>query len=87
MWGAIIFVVLYLAAFPRPPCRQVGEVLDERARHIARDLDGARAAKARADAGMAEATDATAKARADAQAAVDAALEEAKVPPPHSPRP
>ena len=51
VWGAIIFVVLYilLSRFALP---KVGEVLEERAAHIARDLEGARAAKSKADAGM-----------------------------------
>jgi F-type H+-transporting ATPase subunit b len=77
VWGAIIFIVLYilLSRFALP---KVGEVLEERAAHIARDLEGARAAKTQADAGMAEAAEAVAKARADAQAAINAALEQAK---------
>lgn len=77
VWGAIIFVVLYilLSRFALP---KVGEVLEERAAHIARDLEGARAAKSKADAGMDAAAEAVAKARADAQAAINAALEQAK---------
>jgi len=77
VWGVIIFVVLYILvskfALPR-----VGSVLDERAGHIAADLDSARQASQRAEAGKAEAVAATAKARSEAQAAVNAALEEAK---------
>lgn len=77
VWGAIIFIVLYLilSRFALP---KVGEVLEARASHIARDLEAARASKEKADAGMAEATQAIAKARAEAQAAVNAALDEAK---------
>ncbi len=77
VWGAIIFIVLYivLSRFALP---RVGEVLEARASHIARDLEAARTSKERADTGMAEATQAIAKARAEAQAAVNAALDEAK---------
>jgi F-type H+-transporting ATPase subunit b len=77
VWGVIIFVVLYIVA-SRVALPKVGEVLEQRAGHIARDLEGAHAAKARADTGMSEAAAATAKARADAQASVNTALEEAK---------
>ena len=77
VWGAIIFVVLYILA-AKLALPKVASVLEERATNIARDLDGAHAAKASADAGMAEAATATAKARAEAQAAINAALEEAK---------
>jgi F-type H+-transporting ATPase subunit b len=77
VWGAIIFVVLYIL-LSRTGLPMVASVLDERAAKIGKDLDEARAAKASADAGMEEADRATAKARADAQAAINAALEEAK---------
>jgi F-type H+-transporting ATPase subunit b len=77
VWGAIIFIVLYVLA-SRVTLPKVGAVLEERASHIARDLEGAQAAKTRADADMAEAVAATAKARAEAQAAINAALDEAK---------
>jgi len=77
VWGALIFIVLYIL-LSRVALPKVGEVLEERAHHIARDLETAQAAKARADAGMADAAEATARARADAQAAVNAALETAK---------
>ena len=77
VWGASIFTVLYLllSRFVLP---KVGEVLEERASHIARDLEAARASKEKADSGMAEATQAIARARSEAQTAVNAALEEAK---------
>jgi F-type H+-transporting ATPase subunit b len=77
VWGAIIFIVLYLL-LSRTGLPLVASVLEERGTRIAKDLDEARAAKASADAGMAEAEQATAKARAEAQAAINAALEEAK---------
>jgi F-type H+-transporting ATPase subunit b len=77
IWGVIIFVVLYVV-LSRQGLPLVESVLEERAGHIARDLEGARAAKATADAGLAEAAAATAKARADAQASIAAAVDEAK---------
>jgi F-type H+-transporting ATPase subunit b len=77
VWGAIIFGVLYIL-LSRTGLPLVASVLEERSAKIARDLDEARAAKASADAGMAEADQATAKARAESQAAINAALEEAK---------
>ena len=77
VWGAIIFVVLYIL-LSRSGLPLVASVLEERATKISKDLNEARAAKASADAGMAEADQATAKARAEAQAAINAALEEAK---------
>jgi F-type H+-transporting ATPase subunit b len=77
VWGAIIFFVLYLM-LSRSGLPMVASVLEERAATISKDLDEARAAKARADAGMAEADQATAKAKAEAQAAINAALNEAK---------
>jgi F-type H+-transporting ATPase subunit b len=77
VWGAVIFIVLYILArgFALP---KVGQVLEERARHIARDLETAQDAKTKADSAVAEMTEATAKARADAQAAINAALDQAK---------
>lgn len=77
VWGAIIFVVLYIM-LSKTGLPMVASVLEERAARIAKDLDEARAAKTNADAGMAEADQATAKARAEAQAAINAALEDAK---------
>ncbi|WP_158930522.1 F0F1 ATP synthase subunit B' [Acidisphaera sp. S103] len=77
VWGAIIFALLYWI-LSRAGLPLVASVLEERGTKIARDLDEARAAKASADAGMAEADQATAKARAEAQAAINAALDEAK---------
>ncbi len=77
VWGAIIFVVLYILA-SRFALPKVADVLEERATHIARDLETAQSSKAKADAGMAESVAATAKARAEAQAAINTALETAK---------
>ncbi len=77
VWGALIFIVLYLL-LSRQALPKVGAVLEERATHIARDLESAQQAKAQADAGQAEAASATAKARSEAQAAINAALDEAK---------
>ena len=77
VWGAIIFVVLYLL-LSRTGLPMVESVLEERAAKISKDLDEARAAKAMADAGMMEADQATARARAESQSAINAALDEAK---------
>jgi F-type H+-transporting ATPase subunit b len=77
VWGAIIFGVLYIM-LSRTGLPMVASVLEERATKISRDLDEARAAKASADAGMTEAEQATAKARAESQAAINAALNDAK---------
>nr|WP_294545131.1 F0F1 ATP synthase subunit B' [uncultured Rhodopila sp.] len=77
IWGAIIFLLLY-RLLSRNALPLVSSVLEERAAKISLDLDGARAAKARADAGVEEANAATARARADAQHAINAAVAEAK---------
>jgi F-type H+-transporting ATPase subunit b len=77
VWGIVIFAILYvLARYTALP--KVEAVLEERAKRIAGDLEGAKDAKTRADAGMRAAADATAKARAEAQAAINAALETSK---------
>jgi F-type H+-transporting ATPase subunit b len=77
VWGAIIFVVLYLLA-SRIALPQVASVLQERANHIARDLENAQQAKTKSDQAAAEVAEATAKARAESNAAINAALDEAK---------
>lgn len=77
VWGAIIFIVLYILA-SRVALPKVGSVLEERAAHIARDLDAARQAKAESDAAVAELTQATREAHAGAQAQIAEALEAAK---------
>jgi F-type H+-transporting ATPase subunit b len=77
LWGAVIFVLLYiLARWTALP--QVESVLTARAQRIASDLDGAKDAKARAEAGEKAAAAATASARAEAQSAINAALETAQ---------
>jgi F-type H+-transporting ATPase subunit b len=77
VWGAIIFAILYWL-LSRVALPKVGEVLEERARKIAGDLETAQAAKGRADAAAREVTQATARARAEAQAAINAAADAAK---------
>jgi F-type H+-transporting ATPase subunit b len=77
VWGAIIFAVLYVL-LSRVGLPRVGEVIEQRARHIAADLETARASKARADSAAKEVADATARARGEAQAAINAALDAAK---------
>jgi F-type H+-transporting ATPase subunit b len=77
LWGALIFVILYVLA-SRTALPTVEAVLQERARRIAADLEGAKDAKTRADAGIQAAAAATAQARSEAQAAINAALESSK---------
>lgn len=77
VWLVIIFVVLYLI-LGRWALPQVGEVLQHRAQTIAADLDVARAAKAQADAAVAEQRTATREAQARAQAAVNEAVATAR---------
>lgn len=77
VWMAVIFFILYLlVSFWALP--QVDEVLAERARRIAADLETARAAKAEADAAVVELTEATRRAHAEAQGAIAAAIGQAK---------
>ncbi len=77
VWGAIIFVLLYimLARWALP---KVATVVDARHAIIAGDLETARAAKAEADGAVAELIAATREARAGAQAAVATATQTAK---------
>jgi len=77
LWGAVIFLILYILA-SRTALPKVGAVLEARAERIAGDLEDAKDAKVRADAGIQAAADATAKARSEAQAAINAALESSK---------
>ncbi len=77
VWGAIIFIVLYILA-SRFALPKVSDVLEQRAMHIARDLQSAQASKVKADAGMTEAMAAITKARAEAQTAINTALDAAK---------
>jgi F-type H+-transporting ATPase subunit b len=77
VWGAIIFALLYVL-LSRVGLPRVSEVIEQRARHIATDLETARASKSRADSAAREVAEATARARGEAQAAINAALDAAK---------
>lgn len=77
VWGAIIFIVLYIL-LSRGGLPRVAAVLDQRAAKIASDLDAARAAKAKADADAQQARTAHDGARAEAQAAINTAVTAAK---------
>lgn len=77
IWGAGIFLVLYLL-LSRWALPQVASVLAERTAKIRGDLDVARSAKATADAAVAELTEATQRARVEAQAAINRASDRAK---------
>jgi F-type H+-transporting ATPase subunit b len=76
-WGAIIFVVFLLLCW-RWGLPQVANVLEHRAASIAADLDKARAAKEAADRSAAEMAQGIARARAEAQNSINAALDAAK---------
>src|ERR1700758_2184517 len=73
VWGAIIFIVLYIL-LSRGGLPQVASVLEERAARISADLDAARAAKAKADADAAQSKAAYEQARAEAQTAINKAV-------------
>ena len=77
VWGAILFALLYvlLSKWALP---KVGSVVEDRRGRIAGDLDTARSAKSEADAAVAELTEATRRARAEAQASIAAATQQAK---------
>lgn len=77
VWGAIIFVVLYLL-LSRAGLPNVASVLEERTASISAELEAARAAKAKADIDTAQAQSARDRAHADAQASINAAVNEAK---------
>lgn len=77
VWLGIIFFALYLL-LARWALPQVSVVLEARAARIGADLDAARAAKASADAAVAELIAATKQAQAEAQAEVTGAVEAAK---------
>jgi F-type H+-transporting ATPase subunit b len=77
VWLFIIFGLLYfvMAQYALP---QVASVLEARRARIEGDLERAQDAKLRADGAMAEHQAATAKARAEAQAAITAATQQAQ---------
>jgi F-type H+-transporting ATPase subunit b len=77
VWMAIIFLVLYLL-LSRWALPQVASVLEMRANRIQADLEAAHAAKAQADAAVAELTAATREAQATAQAEIAGAVATAK---------
>jgi F-type H+-transporting ATPase subunit b len=76
VWMLIIFGALYLvmAQYALP---QVESVLAARRARIGSDLESAQAAKQRADAALAEHQAATARARTESQAAINAAAQRA----------
>jgi F-type H+-transporting ATPase subunit b len=76
-WGAGIFIVLYLL-LARVGLPKVGSVMEERATHIAADLETARAQKSQADAAAAELTATIQRSRAQAQAEINQAVNRAK---------
>jgi F-type H+-transporting ATPase subunit b len=76
VWMLIIFGLLYyvMAKYALP---QVESVLEARRQRIEGDLESAQASKQRADAAMAEYQAATARARAESNAAINAAAAQA----------
>jgi F-type H+-transporting ATPase subunit b len=76
-WGAIIFALLYVL-LSRLALPRVGQVIEQRARHIASELETAEESKGRADEAAKQMAEATARARAEAQASINAALDAAK---------
>jgi len=77
VWGAVIFLALYLL-LSRWALPQAATVLKHRADTIAADLDAARLAMAKSDGAVADLAAATAKARAEAQAAITKASDQAQ---------
>jgi F-type H+-transporting ATPase subunit b len=75
--GAAIFVVLYVL-LARIGLPKVGAVIEQRAVHIAADLDAAKAQKAQADAAVAELTATLQRSRAEAHAEINQAVDQAK---------
>jgi F-type H+-transporting ATPase subunit b len=76
-WGAGIFALLYLL-LSRIGLPKVGAVIEERAVHIAADLEAAKGQKAKADAAVAELTATMQRSRAEAQAEITRAVDQAK---------
>ena len=73
VWLLVIFGLLYVV-MAQVALPGVASVLEERRRRIGGDLEAAQAAKARADAALAEHRSATAKARSEGQAAIAEAV-------------
>jgi F-type H+-transporting ATPase subunit b len=76
-WGAAIFIVLYVL-LSRVGLPKVGAVLEERAAHIAADLQAAQVQKVQADSAVAELTATIQRSRAEAQAQINLAVDQAK---------
>jgi len=76
-WGAVIFVVFFLLCWLWG-LPQVAGVLERRSAAIAADLETARQSKTTADQFVAEMTQGILRARAEAQASINKALEAAK---------
>ncbi len=76
-WGAAIFALLYIL-LSRVGLPKVGAVIEQRAVHIAADLEAARAQKAQADAAVAELTATMQRSRAAAQGEINQAVDQAK---------
>lgn len=77
VWGAIIFVLFYLAV-SRIGLPRVGAVLEQRATRIATDLEQARLAKETADRSVAELNEARRLAYSESQRAIADAVAKAK---------
>ncbi len=77
IWGAVIFVVLYIL-YARWALPGVAAVMETRAARIAGDLQAASVAKDAATAAAAQSAAASRQARAEAQEAVNRAVEQAK---------
>jgi F-type H+-transporting ATPase subunit b len=76
-WGAGIFIVLYVL-LSRIGLPKVGAVIEQRAVHIAADLDAAKAQKTQADTAVAELTATIQRSRAAAQGEINQAVDQAK---------
>ncbi len=76
-WGAVIFLVFFLLSW-RWGLPQVSRVLEQRAATIANDLEAAHSQKSEADAAVEDMRENTAHARAEAQNAINAAVDKAK---------
>jgi len=76
-WGAAIFILLYLL-LSRVGLPKVGAVIEQRAVHIAADLDAAKTQKTQADAAVAELTATIQRSRVAAQGEINHAVDQAK---------